>query len=93
MTAPQPSTPPPCPLAPTTPPPCARTTTPPASKGYPQPQAGPRARQGRSHPAQAEERGRMRLYQALQAASSRDARLQSAGLQSSYSAPSRCTHW
>ena len=33
----------------------------------------------------------MRLYQALQAAS-RDARLQSAGLQSSYSAPSRCTH-
>ena len=34
----------------------------------------------------------MRLYQALQAAS-RDARLQSAGLQSSYSAPSRCTHW
>ena len=88
MTAPQPSTPPPCPPATTTPPPCARTTTPPASKGYPQ----PRARQGRSHPAQAEERGRMRLYQALQAAS-RDARLQSAGLQSSYSAPSRCTHW
>ena len=35
----------------------------------------------------------MRLYQGLQAASRRDARLQSAGLQSSYSAPTRFTHW